>query len=255
LLIGCATQPSQSVPDSAAPDIAAQLPIERSINTQALADGKSVRIDNPYGDVRLRFGGYEHVLEWRTVAQNGNAKDKIAITGTDANEFLVAARLPAGVALQSGQRVDITVYLPQGHHVAIVTEQGLIEARGLKGNLHGRSVSGNISFRGIAGLIDIETGSGDIEGQPEAAPGGSQQRIATTTGNIVLGLSEQMNAQLEMATSGVFATDFSVSIDPQPGQEPNKRAHAVIGKPDARIEVVSKRGEIRLLRRVEFRPA
>jgi len=71
----------------------------------------------------------------------------------------------------------------------------------------------------------------------------------------VLGLVVDLNATLKLATSGVFATEFSVNIDPQAGAEPNKIGHAVIGKPEANIEVVSKRGEIRLLRRLEFRPA
>jgi hypothetical protein len=137
----------------------------------------------------------------------------------------------------------------------VVTERGLIEVRGLKGSLKARSVAGNIVFRGIEGLVDLETGAGSIEGQLDPKPAGSQQRIVTSTGNILLGIVEGLNARLAMASSGVFATEFSVSIDPLPGQEPNKSAVAVIGKPESNVEVVSKRGEIRLLRRLEFRPA
>lgn len=259
LLSGCATQPAATVteiaPAAAPSPAAADAAIERATATAIIRAGQPVRIDNPYGDVRLRFGGYESVLEWRTVAQNGAAAAKIAVSSNDAGSYTVSARLPTGTSLEPGQRVDMTVYVPDGHNVEVQTELGLIEARGLKGGLKVRSTSGDISFRGVNGLIDVETGSGSIEGQIEHAPAGSRQRLVTQTGNIILGLTDGLNATLAIATSGVFATDFSISIDPQPGQEPNKRGVAVIGKPASNIEVASKRGEIRLLRRIEYRPA
>lgn len=260
---GCATQPSRNESVSApsaearAPetDPAATVSLKRSVDIHALKAGQAVQIDNPYGDVRIRFGGYEHQLEWRTVGQQGSGSGVIAITGSDGAAFRVQARLPAGSVLAPDQRVDITVYLPEGHDIDVLTERGLIEARGVKGKLKARSTSGSIAFRGIGGSVDVETGSGMIEGQLDAAPAGASQRIATITGNIVLGVVDGLNAALTMATSGVFATEFSIQIDPQPGQEPNKRGRAEIGKPLSSIDITSKRGEIRLLRRLEFRPA
>lgn len=234
---------------------AAEAPIERAEASSTLPLKQIIRIDNPFGDVRVRFGGYESVLEWRSVAQNAAAAQKLQVNSSVSDAFVLAARLPAGITISPGQRLDLTAYVPEGHDLQIITEQGLIEVRGLHANLHARSRSGDISFRGIKGLIDVETGSGNIEGQLDAAPSVSQQRVATQTGNILLGLIEELNASLTMATSGVFATEFSIQIDPQPGQEPNKSAHAEIGKPEADIEIVSKRGEIRLLRRLGFQPA
>ena len=236
-------------------DAAVQHEIERVNNKQILSKGLAVRIDNPYGDVRLRFGGYEPTFEWHTVTQNMGTNNKIAITGSDGPVFIVSARLPEGTTLLLGQRVDITAYVPMGHDVDIVTEQGLIEARGIQANLKVRSVSGDIALRGITGRLDIETGGGNIEAQLEPAAAGSEQRIATSTGNILLGISEGLNAALNLASSGVFATEFSVQIEGLAGQEPNKRGRAAIGNPKATIEIYSKRGEIRLLRRAEFRPA
>ncbi len=263
-LAGCAQQPATpadgpTLSPAASTEPAAALTeasIERSVDTHALSARQPIRIDNPYGDVRVRFGGYEGTLEWRTVAQNGEAAEKIAVTGSSHDDFLISARLPEGVILAPGQRVEITAYVPQGHDLDIVTERGLIEVRGIKdGSLKARSVAGNIVFRGIEGLVDVETGTGNIEGQLDPRPAGSRQRIATSTGNILLGLVDDLNAELAMASSGVFATEFSIKIDPQPGQEPNKSATAVIGKPESNVEVVSKRGEIRLLRRLQFRSA
>ena len=250
-----ATVVAQSETPAQVLDAAVQHEIERTNNKMVLSKGLPVRIDNPYGDVRLRFGGYEESFEWHTVTQDMGSSNKIAInTSTDA-ELLISARLPAGTALAIGQRVDITVYVPIGHDVEVLTERGLIEARGIQANLKVRSTSGDIALRGVTGRLDLETGAGNIEAQLEPAAAGSQQRIATSTGNIMLGLTEGLNAALQLATSGVFATEFSVQVEGQSGQEPNKRGHVAIGKPDAQIEISSKRGEIRLLRRAEFRPA
>ena len=257
VITGCAQQPVTSSTTSTPGTTMAidESTIERSVSTQVLAEKQPIRIDNPYGDVRIRFGGYESTLEWRTVAQNAAATHKIAVSGDSQTNFVVSARLPEGIALAPDQRIEITAYVPQGHDLEILTEHGLIEVRGVQANVRARSATGNIAFRGIVGLIDVETGGGNIEGQINPAAAGSRQRVSATTGNIVLGLVEGLNATLDMATSGVFATEFSVDIVPQPGQEPNKTARAVIGKPESNIEVVSKRGEIRLLRRLEFRPA
>lgn len=236
-------------------DAAVQHEIERTDNKQLMTKKVPVRLDNPYGDIRVRFGGYEGSLEWHTVTQNMGSANKIAITANAGDTFDISARLPAGTTLATGQRVDLTAYIPDGHDVEIVTERGLIEARGLKGNLKVRSTSGDVALRGIAGRLDVETGAGNVEAQLEQAAAGSQQRIATSTGNIMLGIGEDLNATLKLASSGVFATEFSVEIEGHANQEPNKRGQAAIGKPAAEIEIFSKRGEIRLLRRWEFRPA
>jgi len=261
LLGGCAQAPkaqsSSAMPAAVATpaDSTPTFEIERSTDQTKLSKNLPIRIDNPYGDVRLRFGGYESLLEWRGVTQNMGSAEKIALSGSGTDAFVISARLPNGVKLASGQRIDITAYVPKGHDVEILTEQGLIEARGVQANLKVRSTSGDIALRGITGGIDIETGAGNIEGQLEPALAGSEQRIATSTGNIMLGIAESLNASLALATSGVFATEFSVEVQTLPGQEPNKLGEVVIGEPAARIEISSKRGEIRLLRRSAFSDA
>jgi hypothetical protein len=249
---------SKPAPTSAAHSARAQLAAaipqpERQEFTATLVEGQTVAIDNPYGDVRLRFGGFAQNIEVDAVMQTPAGAPVMALQPvTDNGRYLVAPRIPAGAILASGQRVDLVAFVPLGHAVAVRTERGLIESHGIRGNIDLRSTAGNIALRDTQGSVQAQTGAGSIEASLNSAPPKSKQRLATTTGNIVLGVSDKLDAELELATSGVFATEYSLQITPQQGQEPNKRARSVIGAATARITVDSRRGEIRLLRRAEL---
>lgn len=240
----CAQAAAQPSPEPSA---------ERHDFSATLADGQGLTIDNPYGDVRLRFGGYAHALEIHAVVQQPAGASPIAMEPAgDATRYRFAPRLPAGALLAEGQRIDLVAFVPLGHAVSVRTERGLIESRGVRGDVDLSSVAGDIAIRGTQGRVRAATGAGSIEASFDAAPAGSRQRLASTTGSIVLAVDDRLDAALELATSGVFATEFSIEVEPLAGQEPNKRARAVVGADKARIELTSRRGEIRLLRRSAF---
>jgi len=256
-LQGCAHVVSgkQAEASKAPSPAAAPITPERRDFSATLADGQAVAIDNPYGDVRLRFGGYAHVLEIHAVLQQPAQAAAIALQPqTEAKRYLFAPRLADGAVLAAGQRIDLVAFVPGGHAVSARTEHGLIESRGVRGDIDLDSVSGDIAIRGTQGRVRAQTGDGAIEASFDAAPKASQQRLATRTGNIVLAVDERLDAALELATSGVFATEFSLDVERLAGQEPNKRARTVIGDDEARIALESRRGEIRLLRRSAFTP-
>ena len=254
---GSKPAPAAEVPvahvESGTPAAAIPQP-ERKEFSATLVAGQAVVVDNPYGDVRLRFGGFTHTIEVEAVVQTPAGAPVMALQpASDENgRYLIAPRLPEGTLLAGGQRADIVVFVPLGHAVSVRTERGLIESHGVRGDVDLRSTAGDIAVRGTQGCVQAQTGAGSIEASLNAAPPKSKQHLATTTGNIVLGVSDKLDAELELATSGVFATEYSLQVTPLQGQEPNKRARAAIGAPTARINVDSRRGEIRLLRRAEF---
>lgn len=250
-LLGCA-QEGATRPSAAAQKTPEPSPDRRDF-AATLAAGETVSIDNPYGDVRLRFGGYANALEIHAVVQQPPGASEIAMQPVDdKTRYLFAPRLPAGALLAEGQRIDLVAFVPLGHAVVASTEQGLIESRGVRGDVHLSSVAGDIAIRGTQGRVQAVTGAGNIEASFDAAPPDSKQRLQTTTGNIVLAIDDHLDAALELATSGVFATEFSLDVERLPGQEPNKRARAVVGADEARVDIESRRGEIRLLRRSPF---
>lgn len=254
-LQACAHVPSARQEHAPAAQADATPSPERRDFSATLAEDQIVTIDNPYGDVRLRFGGYAHALEIHAVVQQSATATPIAIEpADDGARYLLAPRLPAGALLAEGQRVDLVAFVPLGHTVDVRTEHGLIESRGVHGDVDLASVAGDIAIRGTQGRVLASTGAGSIEASFDTAPKASRQRLQTTTGNIVLAIDDRLDATLEMATSGVFATEFSLDVERLAGQEPNKRARAVVGTDDrkARIDISSLRGEIRLLRRSAF---
>ena len=223
---------------------------ERINRLEQLPAGLPVVVDNPYGDVRLRFGGYEDQVEIQGVLQQPDGAARIELTPVqDTANWRLQPRLPAGTVLAEGQRLDLVLFVAEGHSVTVSTENGLIEARGLKDLLNARSRNGSIRVRGIRGAMALETEFGEIEVALEQAPPGSQQRLRTRTGAITVGVTDDLNARIELATSAAFATEFSLQVQHLNGQEPNKHAQAVVGEPLADLEIGSLRGEIRLLRR------
>lgn len=234
--------------------LAASIVTTRGDYVATLPVGQAIVIDNPYGDVRVRFGGFEHKIDAHAVLQEPAGAAHIALKPAVADDgtYSIAPRLPAGATVGEGQRLDLSVFVPEGHALRVRTEQGLIDVHGVHGDVDLKSTAGDINLRGIRGAIHGETGEGAIEASLESAPRNASQRLATTTGNIQVGVDDRFNAALDMATSAQFATDYSLDITPLAGQEPNKRARALIGANVSKLVLESRRGEIRLLRRSGF---
>lgn len=258
VLCGCAPAPAKpdamtGSPATVGPGADQDGELVRIDLESLLEKNQRVVVDNPYGDVRLRFGGYENRIEIHAVAQQPTGAAPIALTpGAVDGSYRIAPRLPADSLAANGQRMDLVVFLPQGHAVDVRTEQGLIESRGIRGDVTLNSTSGDIALRGTQGAIQARTGAGSIEASLLKAPRNSRQTFATSTGTILLAVNDKLDAHLELSTSAAFATEYSLKVEQLTGKEPNKRALAVVGDDEAGIVVTSLRGEIRLLRWRDF---
>jgi hypothetical protein len=221
-----------------------------------LAEAKPLRIRNDLGDVRLRFGGFEHQLEVHSVAQAPNGASFASWRFDEATGLLDTALVDTKPIVK-GQRIDVTAWIPKGHAVQIDTLGGLIEVRGLKSDVVVRSNSGAITVRGVEGSLDLQTGAGSIEASITEFNSPKLQRLVTSTGVITAAFAPKFVGDLTLATSGLFASEFSLIVSPQAGQEPNKTAKVRIGEDLSinrgnQFEIGSKRGEIRMYRGVEY---
>ena len=224
--------------------------------------GQALKIHNEFGDVRLRFGGFEHGVQITAVAQSPIGQT-MPVVSFDAPSATISTALPDASLPVLGQRIDIVVWVPEKHSLNVHTLRGLVELRGVHSDVVVRSDSGDITARGVQGALDIETGSGAIEAAFSDRPVNAPQRVATRTGAIVVSFGPELNAELALATSALIATEYSVEITQKPGEEPNKTGVVKIGSaknnfPDHsfakanQIEISSKRGELRLFRRQAF---
>ena len=166
--------------------------------------------------------------------------------------YAVVPRLPAHATVREGQRLDLSIFVPENHPLAVRTEHGLIDVHGVHGDVDLKSTAGDIDLRGIRGVIHAETGEGSIEAALTTAPRNAHQRLATTTGDIQVGVDDRLDADVDMATSALFATDYSIRITRYPGEEPDKHARTVIGTNASKLTLESRRGQIRLVRRAGF---
>ena len=257
LLAACGRAPATTaMPASAAAPAAANtsaVDLVRSDFAATLPAGQPITIDNPYGDVHVRFGGFEHQVDGHVVLQEPRGAAHIALAPSVVEgRYTVAPRLPANAIVHDGQRLDMSVFVPEGHDLRVKTEQGLIDVRGVHGDVEMDTVAGDITLRGIKGAVQAQTRDGTIEASLGSAPRGAKQRLATTTGELQVGVDDRLDAAVQMATSAQFATDYSLQVERRTGQEPNKVARTVIGENHSSLVLESRRGEIRLLRRAGF---
>jgi hypothetical protein len=233
-------------------------PIRRD-DSFKLPAGQAIQVDNAYGSIYLRFGGYEDQLDIRSTVQQpeGAAAITFEPAARDGN-FVAVPRLPDGVTLAEGQRIDLVLYVPKGHPVKARSAFGLVESRGLKSDIDLSADAGDIAVRGTDGAVQARTGDGkiDVTFEGSARPG-SEQRISSRTGNIAVIVSDKLDAEVRLSTSQQFATDYSLAVERRDGQEPNKIATAVVGAPKsgkdkAKVVLESLVGEIRLVRRGVF---
>lgn len=152
-------------------------------------------------------------------------------------------------------RIDFTVRVPQGVHLAARTVDGDIEATGLRSPVDAASVSGNVRVS-TTGTARAATVSGNVD----AAFGesdGDDMEFVSVSGNVVVRVPSGMGAEVEARTlSGDIQSDFDLDMgagNRQAGRhgihiEIGRQATGTIGRGGPELNVNTVSGNIRLLR-------
>ena len=216
---------------------------------EGIEPGERVRVVNPLGDIRARFGGYKNQVEILATLQYTDQQTSIpeVTLGRVEGGLDVSTRWTEGQGAGQG-RVDLVVFVPQGAALDARTEDGLLEAKGLKSDLIASSLQGKIMIRSIRGRINAKSSRGAISAALETGATKQPQSITTETGDIEVYLWEDAAMQVRLATSGEISTDFSIEIEHRPFEEPGKHGRATIGKDGPKLVLESKRGRVSLLR-------
>lgn len=228
-----------------------------------VSPGLGVRVENLYGDVRARFGGYEGVVEIHSVIQNLHPQDpplKVLPESGSAGLTIRVVRdsgpsgitsaialTPGGKREEGSDRVDLVVRIPKGASFTAITRTGAIEAKGLQSDVTAESESGAIVVREVTGLVKTTNRYGNTEVVLEPPPPASEQVLESLTGDLSLTLPASANVTVVAKTSAWFSTDVSLDIVRKQREEPSKTATARVGKGSARLLLKTKRGGIQIL--------
>lgn len=230
--------------------------IERREHLATVPVGTLVELHNGFGDVRVRFGGYEGVVELRAVMQHFEAEGaRLEIESrTEGNTLRLTigerSAPEAGLSAlrRTGQkkRADLVLFLPQGVDLRVSTTFGEIEMRGLKSHVTAHTESGTIHARKVSGDLELVTVDGAIVATLEDLGRLTPQRFLSERGDITLYLKERSHFSCRVATQGLLSTDFSLTVEPA-GEGSGKVGLAKIGKGTTPVEATTKEGQVRLV--------
>lgn len=232
----------------------AEFKIDRKQIQEPISTTETAIVDNPFGDVRLRSGADAKILEVFAVIQNlepHTPAPEIQITHKEGQVLLTVHSSQIKGKLD---RADLVIYVPDGVKTKTKTVHGMIEVKGIAGDVSANSERGEIIIRSVKGHVEAENRSGSVlaELMPDATS--RPENFVTRTGNITLYFWEGFNANIVLETSGEITTDYSVQIDYHPSQEPAKIARASLGNPQRQISARSKQGKISILRLLKKLP-
>lgn len=233
--------------------------VERAVWVRQVGAGISILVDNPFGDVHLRSSGPGGVLDVSAVMQqlapDGARLDLDVDPGSAAVAVRIVRTVDPGLAepVDDRSRADLAVLAPDGATVAVTTDTGAVESKGVQGALVISTRSGPITVRQKRGGLSLRSEGGDIVAFLEPGATTAPESFATVTGAITVWLRDAADADVALATSGAITTDFSITVEHHDHAEPDKSAHTAIGAAGRSVTMTSRRGDL-ALRRLLPRP-
>lgn len=232
-LAGCATTVEQNKAPASA-NVADGYQHERFRWEGPISADPDFRIDNPYGDIRVRTTGRGHVAVTAQVQQFGNEKLDIEITGDAASTIVVVSSVP-----KPRGRVDVTVLLPAGKKLSATTDSGLAELK-YRGDIEVKTQSGRI-FLKTGGHVQAYSQSGNIDlalaRQNPVWPVNLQ-----TNGDISAWFLRDASLELIASAARGISIEFpGIGPDYQP-----KSGKQIFGNGGAPVTLQSDRGQVRV---------
>lgn len=215
-----------------------------------LGDAATVRVHNPFGDVRARRSEGNAVSVH--AAQQRHREDPrqwtISIAegenGLEVEVVLAEGTVPTAAAEDwAPRRVDMTVYVPASARLDVEIVDGLIEAKGLGGDVAARSVAGEIVII-TAGSADVRSEEGRIRYAFADPKWVGATRLTGGAGDILVTLPAGADVDLAIRTGGDIATDLALAPSPETGGT----SHLVLGEGRSPIAIESDSGNVKVQR-------
>ncbi len=221
-----------------------------------------VRVENPFGDVRLRHGGDDGEVEVAAVLQqlrpDGVHLETRVLEKDGALVISVVWASKPGVEVPvrpegDRSRADLAVMVPSGSEIVVDAPDGLVESRGVHGDADFRTRTGNIRVHRHFGAVSASTETGSIEAVVLRGETDQNQVFESLTGAIEIWVSADAKHRVTLTTSGSITTDFTLEISHRDDHEPDKVGRAVLGGGGPEIRMESRRGSLALRRVAQSR--
>lgn len=236
---------------TASPDAAVEgWRIESTDSQVKIEPHAPVRIENRFGDVRLRSNRLPE-LAVRAALQHSLAEPALRVELVQVSgEWRLTVVEPSETARRGDgppRRADLAVVLPPDCPVTVLGGKGLVEARGFSARLAVETSSGEVRLRG-SGAVAVRSESGPVRMAFHPSVPSAPSRIETTTGAVEVELPPHADLDARLESQGSFTTDFSLDVERIGPLTKRARAHLGSGGPELRL--VSRSGALSLLERV-----
>lgn len=183
-------------------------------STVKLYPSAEVRIDNPWGDIRVRQHDQPGLVIVDAAIQRIGAEPPpnpdLRVSET-REEFRLEVDFPGARLEPRTGRVDLVVYVPGGMPLRLRTRGGLIEAKKTANPIAAQSDSGNIHVINT-GAISARTESGKIRARP-TRPGWEEMDLASVSGAITAFLPGAEPLSLTASGSPSIHSDWPLETD------------------------------------------
>jgi YD repeat-containing protein len=262
IVVGAGFAASQTPTPAPSPEpapTAAADPVERAAWQGELTGSSLLEVSNPFGDLRLRYGGSGRTVEVTVALQQldpaGSRLELVVNEKADPATVRVvrsaAAEPPSATHGENQSRADMVVLVPRGIAVRASTDRGLAESVGLESDVELETSAGKIRVRSTRGRVTAISDRGEISAMLLAGVTKAPQRFSTVTGSIEVWVSDTCAFDIALATSGRLITDFSMQVEHHDREEPDKVGTVRVGAGGQPLELRSRRGDLSIRRLVE----
>lgn len=186
--------------------------LERISKQFPLTKEQKVRIENPWGDIRLSQNGTNELVFHAVVQKIGESPKmpRLVSAWTDESEqeLVLQVEYPADqtpASVQEG-RVDISVLVPYGAAIEVHAERGRVLTKTMESPLTIRAKDQKVSVKSRSSL-DISSEGGDINLIFLAGPSTDRGRIQSYSGDIELRYYRDQALAVEMRSGASKTTN------------------------------------------------
>jgi hypothetical protein len=253
LLSGCAGAPREATPPATPAGFAIES-LRRAI--PVAADVRTLRIDNPHGELRVRIGRPGEVGIVATVQRFGADGPLPDFAHARKGERLgIVVRYPfapppvdpaTGRADHARGRADLAVFVPPDVALDLSTRDSRIQVRRALRDVAARSEAGIIDVS-TRGALRLSTRGGRVVARQESGAWDGDSTVETVDGAILLAIPVAGDVALRIESGGAISHDPGIALDLDATATGARRATGRWGSGAHALTVRSTRGTVHVV--------